>query len=280
MIYDFVLSTGDSTVSGCSSDVLQTNTFTLFHNQAGTSQERFYYDRNLNTGQSDLSPYLNGQNLFQEIPQVTQLSNEIVYTIETGDLFTKGSEASIYDLSELYFDSTTPANSTSNISYNIITGGIFAGVGDSGLSLNSGISGEYSVSNFNDYHYFLNGIKVYSGAGVGIIVGAGTTQGWQIGFGVGATGPQAVITELNKNQFKYTAHRKRIRTTETTGRYPDNVYGSGFIETRNNFYVNGILQTEDSYLELYTGVSLIKTGFDATISGGLTESLSGSSYIL
>jgi hypothetical protein len=280
MIYDLVLSTGDTSVSGCSSDILQTNTFTLFHNQAGTSQTRFYYDRNLSTGQSDLSPYLNGQNLFQEIPQVTQLSNEIVYTIETGDLFTKGSEASIYDRSELYFDSTTPANSASNISYNIITGGMFAGIGDSGLSLNSGISGEYSVSNFNDYHYFLNGIKVYSGDGVGITVGAGTTQGWQISFGVGATAVEGVVTNQNKNKFKYTAHRKRIRTTEATGRYPDNVYGSGFIETRNNFYVNGILQPEENYLELYTGVSLIKTGFDATISGGFPEPLSGSSYTL
>ena len=280
MIYDFVLSTGDTSVSGCSSDVLQTDTFNLFHNEAGASQSRFYYDRNLSTGQDELSLNLNGQNLFQEIPEIIELSNQIVYTIKTGDVFTKGSEASIYDSSELYFHTTTPVNSTSDISYNVLTGGMFVGTGDLGLSLNSGISGQYSVSDFKDYHYFLNGVKVYSGAGVGIAVGAGTSQAWQFSFGVGVSAAGGVVSNENKNKFKYTAHRKRIRTTDTTGRYSDNVYGSGFLEGRNNFYVNGILQSEDNYLELYTGVSLIKTGFDATISGGFLEPLSGSSYTL
>lgn len=280
MIYDFVLSTGDTSVSGCSSDTLQTNTFTLFHNEAGASQSRFYYDRNLSTGQDELNLYLNGQNLFQEIPEITSLSNNTIYTIKTGDFFTKGSEASIYDSAELYFHTTTPVNSTSDISYNVLTGGMFVGTGDLGLSLNSGISGQYSVSEFKDYHYFLNGVKVYSGHGVGVPVGAGTTQGWQFSFGVGVTQAGGVVSNENKNKFKYTAHRKRIRTTDTTGRYSDNVYGSGFLEGRTNFYVNGVLQREDNYLELYTGVSLIKTGFDATISGGLPEILSGSSYTL
>ena len=44
MIYDFVLSTGHFSVSGCSSEKLGTDTFKLFNNEAVGSFSRFYYD--------------------------------------------------------------------------------------------------------------------------------------------------------------------------------------------------------------------------------------------
>ena len=89
-----------------------------------------------------------------------------------------------------------------------------------------------------------------------------------------------VVTSLNKDKFKYTAHKKRSKTIGLTGRYSDDVYGSGFIEKRTVFYINGINQSAEQYLELYTGVSIIKTGFDATLSGGFPEILSGNSFEL
>jgi len=280
MIYDVVFSTGDVSVSGCSSNELETNTFDILNREAVGSLGEFYYDRTISTGQREVSSYVNGQSLLQEIPFTQTITNEVFYNIKTGDFFTKGDESNAFDQSKLYFDSTTPVNGESQVTYNIITGGIFAGTGDLGLSLNSGISGQYSVSDFKDYHYFLNGVKVYSGAGVGIAVGAGTTQAWQFSFGVGVSEAGGVVSNENKNEFKYTAHRKRSKTTSETGRYSDFIFTDGYIEKRNNYYVNGILQPQSNYLELFIGVNTIKTGFDATISGGLAEILSGSSLVL
>lgn len=280
MIYDVVFSTGDVSVSGCSSDALETNTFDILNREGVGSLGEFYYDRTISTGQREVSSYLNGQSLLQEIPFTQTITNEVFYNIKTGDFFTKGDESNAFDQSKLYFDSTTPVNGESQVTYNIITGGIFAGTGDFGLSLKSGISGSYTSSTFSDYDYFLNGQKVYSGVGVGVQVGGGASSPLFIPLFSTSANAGGVVKTENKNKFKYTAHRKRLKTTSETGRYSDVVFTDGYIEKRNNYYVNGILQPQSNYLELFIGVNTIKTGFDATISGGLAEILSGSSLVL
>ena len=281
MIYDFVLSTGHFSVSGCSSEKLGTDTFKLFNNEAVGSFSRFYYDRSISTGQKELDLSLNGQSLLQEIPFLQETLNEFVYQIYTGDFFTKGSEANTFDVNELNFDSSVPVNAESEVIYDVITGGIFAGTSDSGENLKTGINHQYLQNGiFTDYDYFINGQKTYSGHGVGFAMMVGGTEPYDFypNFGIGSD--QGIITENNKDNFRLTAHRKRTRTAQFTGRYYEPVFGVDFLEKRTNFYVNGILQPKNNYLELYTGVNLIKTGFDATVSGGFYEALSGSSMQL
>ena len=263
MIYDTVISTGGASISGCSSSELGTNTYRLSNDEVVGSQDRFFYDRSIATGQREIQLFLNGQTLLQEIPTTGEATNEIVYQIETGDFFTKTTGVDILEQNRLNFVSSTPVVSTSNVIYNVVTGGIFAGTGDFGLSLKSGISGQYTDSYFVDYDYFLNGQKVYDGVGVGVSVGVGATtfipQFTSI-FG-------GVVTNDNKNEFKYTAYRKIVRTHSITGSDPDIFSDTGFIEGRNNFYINGMQELQKEYLELYTGVIIIKSGLSAVLSG-------------
>ena len=283
MIYDTVISTGVIAISGCSSSELGTNTYSLSNNEAVGSEDRFFYDRSITTGQRQMQLFLNGQTLLQEIPITGDATNEIIYQIETGDFFTKTTSAGVFEQSRLYFASNvatgalpTPVNSEFNVVYNVVTGGIFAGTGDFGLSLKSGISGQYTDSFFVDYDYFLNGQKVYNGVGVGVSVGVGATT-FIPNFGVPLGG---VVTNDNKNEFKYTAYRKIVRTHSITGSSPDIFSNTGFIEGRNNFYINGISEPQKGYLELYTGVILIKSGLTAVLSGNMMSNQTEENILL
>ena len=278
MIYDAIISTGTTTVSGCSSVELGTDTYSVLNRGSVGAQDTFYYDRSISTGQREIQLTLNSQTLLQEVPVTGQATNQIIYQINTGSFFTKGEEANIMDQSKFHFPSSTPVGSLSTIVYNIVTGGIFAGTGDFGLSLKSGISGQYPTSYFHDYDYFLNGQKVYSGVGVGVSVGIGLTTfipNFSAGYPYGG-----VVSSDNKNKFKYTAYKKRERTISMTGIGPDVYCNTGFIEKRTNFYINGLQELQSNYLELFTGVTIIKTGLSAIISGGLGQSLIGENILL
>ena len=215
------------------------------------------YDTVISTGGASIS----GCSSSELGTNTYRLSNDEV--VGSQDFFTKTTGVDILEQNRLNFVSSTPVVSTSNVIYNVVTGGIFAGTGDFGLSLKSGISGQYTDSYFVDYDYFLNGQKVYDGVGVGVSVGVGATtfipQFTSI-FG-------GVVTNDNKNEFKYTAYRKIVRTHSITGSDPDIFSDTGFIEGRNTFYINGMQELQKEYLELYTGVIIIKSGLSAVLSG-------------
>jgi hypothetical protein len=116
---------------------------------------------------------------------------------------------------------------------------------------------------FNDMDYFLNGQKVYSGVGVGVKNGTVKTTVFD-----NDSVSNGVVTLTNKGNFKYAAYRKRPKSNSVTGVSPD-VFGSEFVEKRTNFYINGMLELQSSYLELYTGVTMIEKDKKALISGSL-----------
>ena len=266
MIYDTVISTGDKSISGCSSQELGTNTFNSGNLiAAGGQGASFYFNTDFVTGQTNIKINLNGQTLLQEVPVTGLATNFTFYSNKTGDFFIKGEEAPENDQSRLFFDKSTPVFSDSKLVYDVVTGGNFAATGDEGGSLKTSIQGVYpafasDAKNFGDFEYFLNGQKVYSGAGVGV----SSVQEPNFSQGGG------VVTSSNKNKFKYTAYRKASRTNEITGIEPD-IFGSGFIEGRNKYYINGIQQPKSDYLELYTGVSIIRTGLTSLMSGSIND---------
>ena len=264
MIYESVISNGDSTISGCRSDELGTNVFISINKTASQAVGEFYYDRSLSTGEINLKLAANGQMLLQEKPVTGSALNEVVYQISTGDFFTKLDDqvADEFERSKIQFDSTTPHKSNYNLKYDVTTGGIFAATGDFGQSLKTSILARYPAfasapENFVDFEYFLNGQKVYSGLGIG--ASALNQPNFSQGGGV--------VTSSNKDNFKYTAYKKEPRTASVTGKSPDIVTGDGFIEKRTKFYINGVQEFPDSYLELYSGVNMIKAGSSALVSG-------------
>tara|TARA_R100000152_G_C6781811_1_gene217223 strand:+ start:4698 stop:5516 length:819 start_codon:yes stop_codon:yes gene_type:complete len=272
MIYENVISTGDVTISGCSSDDLFTNVFDSINRISTQAVGEFYYDRTLSTGDIDLKLNMNGQMLLQEMPLTGDASNEVVYQITTGDFFTKldDSVSDEFEKSKLHFDSTTPHEPNYNVRYDITTGGIFAATGDLGQSLKTSIEGEFSPYVFNDFEYFLNGQKVYSGLGIG--ASALSVPLFSEGGGV--------VTSNNKNNFKYTAYKKEPRTTSATGNSPDFVSSNGFVEKRTKFYINGLQELSENYLELYSGVNMIKANLSAIVSGNAILNFSTSSLSL
>ena len=270
MIYDSVIFTGDSTISGCSSIDLHTDNYSLLNQEAAGTQGIFYYDSQISIEDRRFQLSLNGQTLLQEVPITGQAINEISYQINTGDFFIKTTEIDPFQRARLFFDDTTPANSSSDIHYNFVSGsGIIAATGDYGQSLKTSIVAAFGTSVFTDYDYFLNGQKVYSGVGVGVSIG---TEANFIplfgGAGSEAANVGGVVTTANLTGFKYSAYKKRFRSDSITGENPD-VFGSGFIEKRTNYYINGVSEFQSNYLELYTGVTIIKSGVNALISGSI-----------
>ena len=270
MIYDSVIFTGDSTISGCSSIDLHTDNYSLLNKEAAGAQGTFYYDSQISIEDRRFQLSLNGQTLLQEVPITGQAINEISYQINTGDFFIKAEEIDPFQRARLFFDDTTPVNSFSDIHYNFVSGsGIIAATGDYGQSLKTSITNSVGSVDFSDCDYFLNGQKVYSGVGVGVSIG---TEANFIplfgGAGSEAINVGGVVTTENKTGFKYSAYKKRFRSDSITGENPD-VFGSGFIEKRTNYYINGVSEFQSNYLELYTGVTIIKSGVNALISGSI-----------
>jgi|TARA_R100000479_G_scaffold128794_1_gene67300 hypothetical protein len=257
MIYDYTLSTGDTTISGC---IL--SGYSGQKDFAQNFNENFYYNNSLITGEKDMRLEANGQTFFQEAPTQTAATNQTVYQIFSGDFFVKTGTVDQLDNLRIYGSSTTPIKANYKLSYEKYTGKSAIGLGTAGANLGpaltSGISGIETSLNFIDYDYYLNGQKVYSGVGCGVSAGVGTQ--FMLNFESSSYG--GVVTPANKSNFKAFAFIKRGRTKEITGSQPD-LYGTGFIEKQTNFFLNGLKESDDIYLELYTGVTIVKTGISA-----------------
>jgi hypothetical protein len=258
IIYDYIFSTGDATISGC--------TLSGYSGQKDTAssfQNNFYYNSALITGLKNMKLNSNGQTLYEEGPIETEATNETVYQIFSGDIFLKTGAADEFDRNKIFGDPTTPFKSTYNVSYEKYTGKSAISLGSAGANLgpalNSGISGIETALNFIDYEYFLNGQKVYSGVGCGVSAGVGTQ--FVLSFDSSQAG---VVTSSNKSNFKGFAFIKQGRTNQVTGENPD-VYGTGFIEDQTSFYLNGVKESDDMYLEMYTGVTIVRTGVSAGV---------------
>lgn len=259
MIYDYILSTGASTISGCiNSGYIDVKAV------SPNFQNNFYYDRVLIPEEKRMQLSSNGQTLFEEVPAETAGPNEIVYQTFSGDFFLKTGVSNDLDKSTIFPSSGTNLEAGYTLKYQKYTGksaiGLGTVAGDLGPVLNSGISGIEENLNFEDYEYFLNGQKVYSGEGCGISAGVGTQ--FVLTFNNSQGG---VVTSENKENFKAFAFIKERNINQVTGVEPD-VHGSGFIEGQTRFYLNGLDELDTSYLELYTGVTIIKTGEQAIVT--------------
>jgi len=277
MIYDYTLSTGDSTISGCFSSELGTDRGDKMNLVPMNAAQTFYFDEALITGDHEIQLFLNSQSLFQEVPTTGLVNNEIFYQIFTGDFFIKKEATDLMEEMGLFFASNTPVKATSNISYDKFTGSFFAGTGMNagsgiGNSLGSGISGTFPSASFDQFDFFLNGQKVYSGLGV-----SGYREGAMTTFIPNFVDGQGIVTAENEASFKATAYWKTDRIQEITGVSPD-VFGPTFIEGQTNFYINGAKEEEAIYLELYSGVTMIEAGVSVVV-GGLTAANTTRHYL-
>ena len=97
MIYNYILSTGDTSMSGSLSSG--------YANQKDFSAnflEDFYYDSTLITGVKNMQLASNGQTFFEEIPTETEAINETVYQIFSGDFFLKTGASDELDRNKIF----------------------------------------------------------------------------------------------------------------------------------------------------------------------------------
>lgn len=258
MIYNYILSTGDTTISGC-----VISGYSGQKETASNFQDNYYYNNSLIKVEKNMKLDSNGQTFFEEIPTETSATNEIIYQTFSGDFFLKTGAVDQFERNKIFPSSETPMKSNYRINYEKYTGKSAIGLGSAGANLGaaltSGISGIETSLNFTDYEYFLNGQKVYSGAGCGVSAGVGAQ--FILSFESSQGG---VVSSSNKSNFKAFSFIKEGRKIQSTGQLPD-IYGSGFIEGQTNFYLNGVKELDDIYLELYTGVTIIKTGVVSAI---------------
>ena len=272
MIYDYILSTGDATISGCSSSALGTDRFDEINLTAANAAGTFYFDNSVISGQQIMLS-ANGQTLFQEIPKTGHTQNKSIYNIFTGDLFIKTGDSDFFERGVLFFETGVSVKASSSVLYNKMTGYFFAGTGDQngtgvGGCLGSGIRGKLPAATFEQFDYFLNGQKVYTGRGVS---GTADPAGFIPNFNSGGGG---VVSGANTTKFKALAYLKRDKIDQITGEQAD-VYGAGFIEGQTKFYLNGVEELSSIYLELYTGVNIIKTGVGAIVDESFGRNTTG-----
>ena len=273
MIYDYILSTGDVTISGSVSSALGTDRLKEINKRAANAGDRFCFDNSVISGSHEMMLSANGQTLFQEVPSTGHTVNESVYKIFTGDFFIKTGARSVAERSTLFFDSGVGLNPRFTVLYNKMTGDFFVGTGDQngtglGPCLGSGIRAELPSATFEQFHYFLNGQKVYTGRGVS---GTAISEGFIPDFNSGGGG---VVSGANTTKFKALAYLKRDKINQVTGVQAD-VYGVEFIENQTKFYLNGVEEVPSIYLELYTGVTIIRTGFEALVDENFGPNTSG-----
>tara|TARA_B100000131_G_scaffold272543_1_gene273543 strand:+ start:3701 stop:4537 length:837 start_codon:yes stop_codon:yes gene_type:complete len=273
MIYDYILSTGDATISGCSSSALGADRFDEINLTASNSAGTFYFDNSVITGAQEIMLSANGQTLFQEVPKTGHAQKKSVYSIFTGDFFIKTGDSDFFEKGVLFFETGVSIKGSSSVLYDKMTGYFFAGTGDEngtglGGCLGSGIRGKLPAATFDQFHYFLNGQKVYTGRGVS---GTAISEGFIPDFNSGGGG---VVSGSNTTKFKALAYLKRDKINQITGEQAD-VYGAKFIENQTNFYLNGVEELSSIYLELYTGVSIIKTGVGAIVDESFGRKTTG-----
>jgi hypothetical protein len=241
MNYSFVISTGDRSISGSLNDTIYRNT------PASYGLSEMFYDNSVITGKHASFVSLNSQILLEETSVRVSGKNINYDYIFTGDYFLTPDEASYFSSFRMA-DEISLSNSDSLI-YDRREFSTGVAVLKQGISsVDSSITGlrlKVAASDptitsvslmFNNYYVFLNGQKI-------------------------------ILNEYPSNSTtgKLFAIKKRQKTLDAESDYPD-LYGSVlFIEDQVDYYINGMEQLESDFLQLYTGVTFVKTGVNCRI---------------
>jgi hypothetical protein len=236
MNHEIQFKTGNSTLSGCRNVSMLTNHVPVFSSD-------FAILDNLISGKNMSRVSLNSQTLCEA--DFSTISLPFVSFKDTsGDYFVDESISK----KKAFFSNDLGLSDFSEISflYEKRNSGNFAIYSSTGYStFNTGIEAAIAAKipaktgQLSDLEFYLNGQKLYSG-------------------------DSYTITGSN-NRFNYiqTITGKMFAVEKDSlinNRLSEDIYGTGFIEGNSNFYLNGLEQHPDSWLEIHTGVSLVKTG--------------------
>lgn len=265
MRYNYIISTGNSTITGSQLDISSRNqqaysaggVFEKTHfRQAEDGSNKNYpfsLDTNIITGNGVSLISLNSQTMLEAtgitIESVGRRSYYIQADDDLGDYiidFNNGEGEIMFDpvlnLDQkdfIYYDKRDFATGIS-ISHeggdiNFFPFGVLT-VDELRVKVNAAYSNAATQQDFfENYDVFLNGQKLEE-----------------------SDYPDATVTG------SLFAIPKKDRIIEIYSNEPD-VFGSGFVENHVDFYINGMEQTTEDFLQIYTGVYMIEAGIDSSV---------------
>ena len=257
MNFNYILSTGDSTISGSTLNILEKNQvafaqdsylssrYVILDNDGNIKLDPFYFDDSIITGGHTTLLSLNSQTLLEGGFDITTGINQFYYSINGTGSYTIDLDNSE---NKIIFDSSLDVTNNDIVYYDkrdFSTGVVLLKTNDG--SFNTSISnltqkthlsyGDASSVDdlFNNYFVYFNGQKF--------------TQG---------------DYPDNESTGKLFSIKKPSKINDIDGDSSD-IYGSGFIDHHIDLYLNGLEQDPQDFLELYTGVYMIETGVDSSI---------------
>jgi hypothetical protein len=257
MNYNYILHTGDSTISGSTFNIFESNQIAFLQDKylstnyciigadGEIKEDPFYYDDSIITGSNCSRTSLNSQTMLEGNLSSTAGKNRFYYSFSD-----QGSYAIDQDHSanKFIFDTGLTLSTSDLILYDKRNqsdtisvyktasdmdewSAAFTALKDEAAS----ISVTSSIAQMeSEYDIFFNGQKVY----------LSDTLDYETGILFGIQKPNNI--------------------QEITGTIPD-VYGTGFVENHVNLYLNGLEQETSNFLEIFTGVTLIETGVNTSI---------------
>jgi len=259
MTYNYIVSTGDSTISGSVSSILNKNNlshssqqylstkYSILDKNGNPKVNPFYFDESIITGSNCSLLSLNSQTLLEGGFSTTEGKNRIYYNIEDSGNYTIDIENS---KGNIIFDSELDLTSDDVLFYDkrinsspFITGKTSTSIGswnDVVTNLLYSIDAEDPTSDTSEmeqkYFLFFNGQKVVS-------------------FDYSSD-----LDDVTGIAF---AIRKESRINEVTG--IADIYGNKFVENHVDFYLNGMEQDPKDFIQTNTGVYMIETGVDSSV---------------
>lgn len=257
MNYNYILHTGDPTVTGSVFNVFESNQVAFLQDKylstnyhiigadGEIKEDPFYYDDFIITGSNCSRLSLNSQTMLEGNLSSTTGKNRFYYSFSD-----KGGYAIDQDHSanKFIFDTGLTLSTSDLILYDKRTQSATISVYKTTQSSDEwsatftalkneadSISTTSSISQMeSEYDIFFNGQKVY----------LSDTLDYETGILFGIP--------------------KSDKIAEVISIYPD-VYGTGFVENHVDLYLNGLEQETSSFLEIFTGVTLIETGVNTSL---------------
>lgn len=267
MTYNYILSTGDSTISGSVLNILHKNQlsyslqkyseskYLILDENGQEKQNPFYFDDSVITGSNCSIASLNSQTLLEGGFTITDGTNKSYYTVDDSGNYAVDVENS---KGNIIFDASLSLDSEDVIFYDkrnnsspFVTGKTSTAIGSWDTAVSNLLFKIDAVDTTADiaemeekYLLFFNGQKV-------------------VDFDNSSD-----LDDITGIAF---AIKKEDKINEVTG--VADIYGSGFVENHVDFYLNGMEQDHQDFLQLYTGVYMIETGINSsfTLINGETE---------
>ena len=234
---NYILSTGNS-------DIVGSRGFLKVKNKKTSSIEgSAIVQSNISTGHFSLDLSLDGLTFFEEYPIETTINGVDFFNIESGDFYMLKDQ---YDENIVYFSQLIEDGSEFIYDQKDIDSGVFAIKEDTGVgtwegSTISELTGQISEFPPLDINDFFDRWKVFFNKKK-INIEDSTAIDNITGFSF-AYKKEDGLTEIRTNNF--------------------DVYGTGVLPKQSDLYIDGLKKDRDLFLEINTGITMIKLGVES-----------------